>query len=722
MKVFKINNYFFNKRMLLRSVVFVFLLFASVSFCTYASATDYNDSVEKACSEALCIIQPMNTENLDVTIGDIFNVIDDNGEHNGYSLGYYVDNEPYGYAIYSIASSSIREFVFCPGVENLYLELYEKAEEDNDADEDNLINGIVYDGGIDYSVYDLDGNKVNYSNNNETEGEDENIEAIIDSEYVEPESLLHTPPDELCKQNGYWDVYDSDTFLTWNIVPDSGLAMIPFDFTKNNFNKYGCTISSVTGLLNWLGYGTPGSNYLDLWNNNPGEITQDPETNLLLGGYFLEPISTYLNNNYFSNTSMYAYMDRNVTFDDVVSCIGSNAHGEKAPFSLSIWIDKVDENGNYINDTWAHTVTVVSYIKTTQKNYVGIFNGWDLASNDNLVDSEGLKLNVNNSTSYLSVRYIDFDELSNRTNVSTEAMMLNNVSSRNIKEVNTNYVSGNSIELSCQVPNGTASVRFPTWTMANGQDDLVWHQGTLTYGTVANCSIDLNDHNKESGLYITHIYAYDSNGNILASCNLVQNDITTTISNCVVKNKKIKGYTVECVLPTGTKYVKFPTWSQQNGQDDIVWHQGVVNGGKGSITIDVSDHGNCGGDYVTHIYAYDKNNNCIANSGVTINMPTRTSIANANVTYNSSNGNIVISCDLPVGTDNIKIDVYALLLGSSGYKNYSMSVNSSSGFVSKTINKSDFYNAPGEYHINIYAYDSKGNIIGNSVELSKIIS
>jgi len=58
---------------------------------------------------------------------------------------------------------------------------------------------------------------------------------------------------------------------------------------------------------------------------------------------------------------------------------------------------------------------------------------------------------------------------------------------------------------------GIGSVYFPVWTENNGQDDLIWHEGTVD-GDVASCFIPYSDHNTELGDYNVHIYAYDNAG------------------------------------------------------------------------------------------------------------------------------------------------------------------------------------------------------------------
>ena len=68
--------------------------------------------------------------------------------------------------------------------------------------------------------------------------------------------------------------------------------------------------------------------------------------------------------------------------------------------------------------------------------------------------------------------------------------------------------------------NGTiTSVKFPTWTLkedANGesQDDLIWHEAVYNSSTgLYEFTIKASDHNNEIGIYRTHVYAYDNDGN-----------------------------------------------------------------------------------------------------------------------------------------------------------------------------------------------------------------
>ena len=55
--------------------------------------------------------------------------------------------------------------------------------------------------------------------------------------------------------------------------------------------------------------------------------------------------------------------------------------------------------------------------------------------------------------------------------------------------------------------------------------------------------------------------------------------------------------------PSGISAVQIPVWSEENGQDDIVWYTAKeVSDGKWQVTVDVSNHRSAG-NYIVHTYA-----------------------------------------------------------------------------------------------------------------------
>ena len=84
-----------------------------------------------------------------------------------------------------------------------------------------------------------------------------------------------------------------------------------------------------------------------------------------------------------------------------------------------------------------------------------------------------------------------------------------------IKNAKVSNITGNGYDVSCDVSDnvGLDRVEFPTWTPANGQDDLIWHKATVSNGK-ATFHVNRSDHKNEFGTYCTDIYAYDKAGNL----------------------------------------------------------------------------------------------------------------------------------------------------------------------------------------------------------------
>ncbi len=89
-----------------------------------------------------------------------------------------------------------------------------------------------------------------------------------------------------------------------------------------------------------------------------------------------------------------------------------------------------------------------------------------------------------------------------------------------IKNAKITNLSPTGYTVECEVTDnvGVAKVVFPTWTEKYGQDDLdrnwSWNAAaTSIKGNIYYFNVKITDHNNESGLYNTHIYAYDAAGN-----------------------------------------------------------------------------------------------------------------------------------------------------------------------------------------------------------------
>ena len=193
-----------------------------------------------------------------------------------------------------------------------------------------------------------------------------------------------------------------------------------------------------------------------------------------------------------------------------------------------------------------------------------------------------------------------------------------------IRDVKVTNVTNKGYDVSCTVtdPSGVDRVMFPTWTTANGQDDLLRDCNTnpkargTQNGDTWTFHVDIADHNNEGGEYCTDIHAYDKYGNAssLGAPRISVDTEAPVISNVKVSNITTEGYDVSCTVTdnVGVNRVMFPTWTVLNDQDDMIkdWGsdpktRGTQSGDTWTFHVNIADHNNERGAYLTHIYAFD---------------------------------------------------------------------------------------------------------------------
>jgi len=259
---------------------------------------------------------------------------------------------------------------------------------------------------------------------------------------------------------------------------------------------------------------------------------------------------------------------------------------------------------------------------------------------------------------------------------------------------------------------GVKQVLFPTWTSNNGQDDIIWGNPTSASGDTYTYHVSRSDHKNEYGAYNTHVYVYDQNGNtkvIGLSTNLVS---TPTALNATIKNVDSNGYDVVATVTSaqgGVNRVQFPTWTNNNGQDDIIWGNPTsVSGNTYTYHVNRSDHKNEFGDYTTHVYLYDNSGNCVA-------VPTGATLKSsalgvtANVTNVTSNGYDVVATVTPSASGISKV-LFPTWTSNKGQDDlrWDPATSVSGDTYTYHVNRSDHKNEYGAYNTSVYVYDNSG--------------
>ena len=164
-------------------------------------------------------------------------------------------------------------------------------------------------------------------------------------------------------------------------------------------------------------------------------------------------------------------------------------------------------------------------------------------------------------------------------------------------------VNSTGYTVTCTVTdaNGVNRVQFPTWTDKNDQDDLLsgWEVNPKASGTrngnTFTFRVKTSDHNNESGIYYTHIYAYDNSyrgngsGPVMLSTTV---PVPTVAVTSVSLNKASLSFTGTGSSQTLTATVspsnatnKTLTWSSSNTSVATVSNGVVKAVGFGTATI-----------------------------------------------------------------------------------------------------------------------------------------
>ena len=161
-------------------------------------------------------------------------------------------------------------------------------------------------------------------------------------------------------------------------------------------------------------------------------------------------------------------------------------------------------------------------------------------------------------------------------------------------------------------PRGFKEVLVPTWSEENGQDDIIWYKAAKQANGDYKVTVRSSNHKGDSGLYNSHVYLVDNDGKYIGlGGKQVTLDITKTQGTLTITNNDKNRGTFDVLItnltnPSGISGVVIPVWSEQNGQDDLVWHNATKqDDGSYKVTISASQHKWNSGKYIVHGYIVD---------------------------------------------------------------------------------------------------------------------
>lgn len=144
-----------------------------------------------------------------------------------------------------------------------------------------------------------------------------------------------------------------------------------------------------------------------------------------------------------------------------------------------------------------------------------------------------------------------------------------------------------------------------TWTEAGGPENAIRQDVVLDGSDTVTYQLNIADMENQHGVYYTNLYIYDVNGSRARTKQAVTVPYPQpTIQRTWITDLDTTGYTVFVEFDNAeyVDKVQIPTWTEYNGQDDLIWHDAKVDGNVAYYHVNINEHGSEGGVYNSHVY------------------------------------------------------------------------------------------------------------------------
>ena len=264
-------------------------------------------------------------------------------------------------------------------------------------------------------------------------------------------------------------------------------------------------------------------------------------------------------------------------------------------------------------------------------------------------------------------------------------------------------------------PLGVKEVLVPSWSLENGQDDLIWHKATKQTDGSYRVTIKASEHKGTKGNYRADAYIVDnSNNRHYIAEKVVAVDYARPSGVLTIENNNTAAGTFDAVVrnivaPTGLKEVLVPSWSLENGQDDLIWHKATKQtDGSYRVTIKASEHKGTKGNYRADAYIVDNSNNrhYIAEKVVAVDYarPSGVLTIENNNTAAGTFDAVVRNIVAPTGLKEVLVPSWSLAGGQDDLI-WHKATRQADGSYRVTIKATDHKNSTGKYRADAYLVD-----------------
>jgi len=279
-------------------------------------------------------------------------------------------------------------------------------------------------------------------------------------------------------------------------------------------------------------------------------------------------------------------------------------------------------------------------------------------------------------------------------------------------------------------PHGVQEVKLPTWSSERGQDDIVWYTATKQANGTYKLTVNAANHKGSTGEYNVHLYYVQGDGKLVGvggtttKVSVAKPEGKLTIANNDPKAGTFDVIVSEVSSPQGVREVLLPTWSNDQGQDDIIWHKAQKQSdGTYKFTVRSSEHKNSIGDYSVHLYYVQGDGKLVGVGGTT----TKVSVAKPEGKLTITNNNpktgtfdvIVSEVSSPQGVREVLLPTWSNDQGQDDII-WHKAQKQSDGTYKFTVRSSEHKNSVGDYSVHLYYVQNDGKMVGVGGTTTKV--
>ena len=279
-------------------------------------------------------------------------------------------------------------------------------------------------------------------------------------------------------------------------------------------------------------------------------------------------------------------------------------------------------------------------------------------------------------------------------------------------------------------PHGVQEVKLPTWSSERGQDDIVWYTATKQANGTYKLTVNAANHKGSTGEYNVHLYYVQGDGMLVGvggtttKVSVAKPEGKLTIANNNPKTGTFDVIVSEVSNPQGVREVLLPTWSNEQGQDDIIWHKAQKQSdGTYKFTVRASEHKNSVGDYSVHLYYIQNDGKLVGVGGTT----TKVSVAKPEGKLTIANNNpktgtfdvIVSEVSSPQGVREVLLPTWSNDQGQDDLI-WHKAQKQSDGTYKFTVRASEHKNSVGDYSVHLYYVQGDGKLVGVGGTTTKV--